>query len=70
MFAHHMHILAYLDPGTGSMVLQMLVGGVLGGALLIKLQWRRIVRFVSRKKPDSEPGEVQEDVSASDPGRQ
>ncbi len=33
---------AYLDPGTGSLIVQLLVAGLLGVALTIKLFWRRI----------------------------
>lgn len=47
-------VLAYLDPGSGSMVLQLLIGGILGGALFIKLQWRRIVGWFSRKYRESD----------------
>ncbi|MCL6430639.1 MAG: hypothetical protein K6V36_07215 [Anaerolineae bacterium] len=33
---------AYLDPGTGSLIVQLLVAGLLGVALTIRLFWRRI----------------------------
>jgi uncharacterized membrane protein YfcA len=36
---------AYLDPGTGSMVLQLLLGGVAGAVVILKLYWRRFVRL-------------------------
>lgn len=32
---------AYLDPGTGSMILQVALGGVAGAAVVIKLYWYR-----------------------------
>ena len=38
-------LLAYLDPGTGSIIIQAVVGGVLGGMLVIKLFWKKIVSF-------------------------
>ncbi|WNM64240.1 hypothetical protein [Candidatus Nitrospira neomarina] len=34
---------AYLDPGTGSMVLQLLLGGIAGVVVILKLYWRRFV---------------------------
>ena len=34
--------LAYLDPGTGGMLLQLLLGGAAGLAVVLKLYWRRI----------------------------
>ncbi|MDP6620692.1 MAG: hypothetical protein QF754_00310 [Alphaproteobacteria bacterium] len=46
---------AYLDPGTGSIILQVLLGGV-GGALVIgRLYWGRIKEFFSRKPPEVQP---------------
>jgi hypothetical protein len=32
---------AYLDPGTGSILLQVLLGGVAGGLVVVKLYWSR-----------------------------
>ena len=34
--------LAYLDPGSGSLFLQLLLGGIAGVAVLGKLAWQRI----------------------------
>jgi hypothetical protein len=34
---------AYLDPGSGSMLIQLLLGGFAGLAVIIKLFWRRIL---------------------------
>lgn len=60
---------AYIDPATGSYVLQMLVAGILGGLFAIKLFWRRIVTGVSdlfrgssRSQPDSEAESDQDAV--------
>jgi len=38
---------AYLDPGTGSYVLQMLIAGLLGALFFIKLSWKRMKIFIS-----------------------
>jgi hypothetical protein len=32
----------YLDPGSGSMVVQAILGGVAGLAVLVKMNWHRI----------------------------
>ncbi len=48
-------LFAYLDPGAGSMILQMILAGVLGLSYTIKLYWRRIVRFVRREKEPEDP---------------
>lgn len=39
---------AYLDPMTGSLILQMLVGGVAGVAVVVKLYWQRVKGFFKR----------------------
>jgi hypothetical protein len=36
---------AYLDPGTGSYILQMAMAAVLGSLFAIKMFWKRIVAF-------------------------
>jgi hypothetical protein len=33
---------AYLDPGSGSMLIQLLLGGVAGAAVILKLGWHRL----------------------------
>ncbi|NLF22099.1 MAG: hypothetical protein GX590_02975 [Lentisphaerae bacterium] len=45
---------AYLDPGTGSIIIQAVVGGVLGGMLVIKLFWKKIVSFFKGGNAKSE----------------
>ena len=32
---------SYLDPGTGSLIIQMLIGALVGGAVAAKVFWRR-----------------------------
>lgn len=47
---------AYLDPASGSMFLQLLLGGVAGVALLVKLYWFKLLRFLGiRKEHDADP---------------
>lgn len=43
---------AYLDPGTGSMILQVLLGGVAGLALAGKLYWHKLLSLVGLRKSD------------------
>lgn len=52
---------AYIDPGTSGMILQLLLGGVAGGLVVIKLYWHRLRETVERvfgqstsDKPDSD----------------
>lgn len=45
---------AYLDPGTGSILLQGLVAAVAGGLVAIRLYWSKVKQFLSfaSKKSD------------------
>jgi hypothetical protein len=40
---------AYIDPGSGSFIFQVLIGGLLAGAVAVKHFWRRIVSFFTRR---------------------
>ena len=48
---------AYLDPGTGSYLVQILIAGLVGAAFSIKIFWQRIKDFFSGKKPDKDEDE-------------
>lgn len=50
---------AYIDPGSGSFIIQMLVGAALGASLAIKIFWRRLVSFFTGRKSD-DPDEEQQ----------
>ena len=39
---------AYLDPGTGSFILQMVIAGLLGAMLYVRLAWDRTRQFFTR----------------------
>ena len=43
--------LAYLDPGTGSIVIQAVVAGVVGALALGRLYWSRLKNLVRRNPP-------------------
>jgi hypothetical protein len=47
---------AYLDPGTGSMILQLLLGGIAGAMVVGKLYWHRLREFVTSRF-SGKPGE-------------
>jgi hypothetical protein len=50
-----MHLIAYLDPGTGSMLLQLLVGGVAAIGVAAKFYWRRVLRVLRIRKDEPAP---------------
>ena len=41
---------AYLDPAAGSLILQVVLGGVAGLIVLLKLYWRRLCGFLGFAK--------------------
>lgn len=45
-------LLAYLDPGSGSLILQAIVGGAAAAAVMGKLYWRRFLGFLRIRKKD------------------
>jgi hypothetical protein len=45
-------LLGYLDPGTGSMLLQLLVGGIAAVGVAAKFYWRRILRLLRIRKDE------------------
>ncbi len=56
-------MIAYLDPGTGSVMLQVIVGGFAGIAVFFKMFGRRLMFW---KKTDSELTTGESDVAAED----
>lgn len=48
---------AYLDPGSGSYIVQMIIAGILGGFYAIKLYWVRIVNFIKGTSSQADPDE-------------
>ena len=50
-------IVGYIDPGTGGLLLQFLVGGIAGLAALVKYRWTSI-----RRRFGSTEESVEEDL--------
>ena len=55
-------MLAYLDPGSGSVLLQALLGGVAAVAITGKLWWHRLLTLLRIRKPDPEETKSAEPV--------
>jgi hypothetical protein len=47
-------VLAYLDPGSGSMILQIIAGGLAAVAVTAKLYWNRVLRLLRIRKDEPE----------------
>ncbi len=48
---------AYLDPGTGSLILQALVASLAGAVVAITAYWQKIRTFFRRSSRNSEPSD-------------
>ena len=47
--------LAYLDPGTGSLIIQSIIGALAAVAITLKLYWHKIkLKLSGRKSSESE----------------
>ena len=40
---------AYLDPGTGSIILQAILGAIAAGAAWCSMYWQKVKNFFSKK---------------------
>ena len=45
-----MFILGYIDPGSGSLIFQAVIGGLMAAGVGVAAFWHRITSFFSRKK--------------------
>lgn len=58
---------AYIDPGTGSILIQGLIGAIAAIGVTLKLYWHRVVKFF-RRGPQQEGPEAEKsgDQQSSD----
>jgi hypothetical protein len=52
--------IAYLDPGSGSYLLQLLIAGAMGGLLMLRIYWSKVKGFVARLLGREVPEEDEE----------
>lgn len=52
---------AYLDPGTGSAILQGILGALAAIAVALKLYWHRFLRLIGLRKKVEEAGDSQDE---------
>ncbi|MFC6489754.1 hypothetical protein [Nitratireductor sp. GCM10026969] len=55
---------AYLDAGTGSMILQVLLGGIAGLLIAGKLYWYRFLSLVGIRREQGQAGEGEDERKA------
>jgi hypothetical protein len=71
---HGMHLLSgylgrpalYLDPGSGSFILQVLLAALLGGGFAIKAYWKKIKRLFSKNPPDESAVDESDDEDSGE----
>ncbi len=65
---------AYLDPGSGSMLLQLVLGGLAGLAVIAKLYWHRLLALfgmsAQQEENDSDTNSASLSTSDSSDGPQ
>ena len=57
-------LFAYLDPGSGSMMLQVIAGGLAAAAVTLKVYWSRLLVFLRIRKPEEDPAAAQTESSS------
>lgn len=56
----------YLDPGTGSVILQGVLGGLAAVAVILKLYWHRLLKFFGLRKDTAKQSEYKKSISKVD----
>ncbi len=57
-------IIAYLDAGSGSMIVQLVLGGAAAAIVSVKLWWQRLLRLLHIRPRG--PRETEADPTAGD----
>ena len=53
-------VYAYLDPGSGSLIIQILVAGFLGALVTFRVFWQRIIGLFGKAKDSETDDELQD----------
>lgn len=51
---------AYLDPGSGSIIIQLTIAAILGLGILVRSQWSRIKQLFSKKNTNTDDTDSEE----------
>ena len=52
--------LAYLDPGSGSFLIQLLIAALLGAGIALRASWSKVKKFFGIETPVDEDAEDEE----------
>ena len=53
--------LPYLDPGSGSILIQLLIAALLTAGLFVHSQWAKIKRLLGISSPEIEEDDLEDD---------
>ena len=54
-------ILIYLDPGSGSFLIQLIIAAFAGLSIAIGANWAKLKRFINRNKKKTETDDEEDD---------
>jgi hypothetical protein len=54
LFSPFLRPQAYLDPGSGSFLIQLLIAGIVGAGFIIKVYWKKIKGLFSKSESKKE----------------
>tara|TARA_E500000178_G_C16889603_1_gene692937 strand:+ start:379 stop:582 length:204 start_codon:yes stop_codon:yes gene_type:complete len=54
LFFFSTHAYAYIDPGTGGIIIQAIIGAIAATSLTIKIYWQKIKAFFKKKKENKD----------------
>ena len=55
-----LHVFLYIDPGSGSYLIQVIIAAVLGVAVYFRTIWARVKAFFGIKKKQPDPDNTEE----------
>ncbi len=61
-------ILLYLDPGSGSFLIQLLIAAIAGASIAIGANWSKLKRWLGKKKKTAVTDEEDDDDDQQQPG--
>ena len=54
-------ILIYLDPGSGSFLIQLLIAAIAGLGIAVSANWAKLKRWIGRRKKKNETDDDDDD---------
>ena len=54
-------VYAYLDPGTGSILLQGLIGGIAAAIAFLSIYWQKVKAFFGKEEVDTDTDTADKD---------